>query len=59
MVLQGDRQQLSRVFENLVENAIEAVDRGPGSVTISGLDSHVRKDPDLRCRYRTGDPSKP
>lgn len=37
MRVRGDQQKLSRVIENLVKNAIEAIDRGPGSVTILAL----------------------
>jgi len=34
MVVRADRQKMSRVIENLLKNAIEAIDQGPGSVTI-------------------------
>jgi len=35
--LRADEHKLSRVVENLVKNAIEAVDRGPGCVTIHAI----------------------
>lgn len=34
--LRGDRDKLHRVLDNLVKNAIEAVDRGPGVVDVGG-----------------------
>jgi two-component system sensor kinase FixL len=33
--LRADGQKLSRLIENLVKNAVEAIDRGPGCVTIA------------------------
>jgi signal transduction histidine kinase len=34
----GDAEDLRRVFDNLVKNALEAVDNGPGSVTVVAED---------------------
>jgi PAS domain S-box-containing protein len=33
-VLQADAEKLRRVFDNLLKNAIEAIDRGPGHITM-------------------------
>jgi two-component system sensor kinase FixL len=37
--IRGDADQLKRVFDNLVKNAIEAIDRGPGRVHIAVVES--------------------
>jgi PAS domain S-box-containing protein len=34
VVLQADSEKLRRVFDNLLKNAIEAIDRGPGHITM-------------------------
>ena len=45
--IRADRTKLFRVFDNLVKNAIEAIDRGPGLVRLAALrmgDDRIRID---------------
>jgi two-component system sensor kinase FixL len=45
--IRADRTKLQRVFDNLVKNAIEAIDRGPGLVRLAALrmgDDRIRID---------------
>jgi signal transduction histidine kinase len=47
MSLRADRRKLQRVLDNLVKNAIEAIDRGPGIVRLAVLrlnDDRIRID---------------
>jgi PAS domain S-box-containing protein len=43
--LTGDEEKLRRVFDNLIKNAVEAIDQGPGSITISA----EQVEPDKIC----------
>ena len=57
MVLHADGQKMWRVIENLLKNAIEAIDQGPGRVTIQAA-RPFRPHSHLSCGYRAGNSSQ-